>query len=110
MYSKAWRAGLLAVCALALIAARSDGKQDYAAEFKSMKSAYQAEYKTFFEPYSKLKTDEERMKFDWSKSPAKDYVPKFKDLAMRAKGTDVAPQILIEVWNLSMFAGISDLE
>jgi hypothetical protein len=110
MYRNAWRAGLLAVCALALIAARQDGKPDFAAEFKSMKSAYQAEYKTFFEPYTKFKTDEERMKFDWSKAPATDYVPKFKDLAVRAKGSDMASQILVEVWNLSLFAGISDLE
>jgi hypothetical protein len=102
-------AALLALMVPAMLLAQGP-KADTAAEYKALKESYDKEYKAFVEPFSKLKTDEERMKFDWSKAPAGAYLPKFLDLAKKAKDTEGGRQATAQVWNLSMQTNPPDLK
>lgn len=65
-------------------------QDDYAAELKKLEAEYQAAETEFYRPYREAKTDEERekVKLDYDNVPQKLYLPKFRDLARRAAGTE----------------------
>ena len=95
---------IAAVLLLALLPALllASMMQDHAAELKTLQQDYDKDWKTFFDPYTKMKTDEERMKFDWSGNPSKTYVPKAKDLAVKARGTDAGAATAAWIWRIAL--------
>jgi NADPH-dependent ferric siderophore reductase len=84
---------------LASLLCAQESRPDPAAELKQLQKDLQAAQKEFYRPYSEAKTDEERskVKLDFSKRPETAFVPKFLDLAARAKGTDAAFDALLFV-------------
>lgn len=86
------------------LAAVQDPAPDPAMELKTLNDACKAAEDEFFRPFrERLKTrkeGEELPEPDWSKHPAAEYVPKYRALAERAKGGDVALRAMIQVLRL----------
>ncbi len=98
------RGGLAAIGFLAAAAAAfaGDAPPDPAAELKKLDEEYRAKYQAFIKPWADAKTDEERAKlppFDMEKGPAPEYLPRYLDIARRAKGTDAG--VKAAAWLLS---------
>jgi hypothetical protein len=64
------------------------------AELKALQAEHEAKSREFMKPFYDAKTDEERanVQLDWSKQPSATFVPRFADLARRAKGTEIGLQ------------------
>lgn len=91
----AWTAAVLLAAAGTAAAQEEPAKApDFAAEVRDLKQAFETDWEAFLAPLRAAKTDEEREKLnvDWSKQPAHSYLPKFRDLADRAKGTEAGLQ------------------
>jgi len=71
--------------------------RDASAELKQLQADYTKADETFFEPYTKAKTDAEREKIqlDYTKHPAKEFTAKFQALADRARGTEQGARALL---------------
>jgi hypothetical protein len=93
--------GILALVLLALpagvLAQRPGGGRDYGAELKALEASYQKAETAFFAPLEKAKTDaeRERVQLDFKKHPARTFLPKFQELAKRAKGSEAGGQALL---------------
>jgi hypothetical protein len=88
---------LLAGLALALgVQAPASDKTDFPAELTALEKEFDEAMQAYYEPYSKAKTDEERMKIqlDPDKHPAKSFISRFEDLSERAKGTETGARSL----------------
>lgn len=72
-------------------------QEDLTAEFEKLEKDYKAAVDVFYKPWREAKTDEERkkVKLDEDKAPSREFLPKFKDLAGRAKGTDAGLRALM---------------
>ncbi len=72
-------------------------QDDVAAEVDKLQKDYQAAVSEYYKPYRDAKTEEDvkKIKLDPSKAPLKEYLPKFKDVAERAKGTDAGLSALL---------------
>lgn len=76
----------------ALPFARAQGKPpDLQPEYDKLSQEFNKAQQEYFKPYREAKTEEEsnKIELDPAKDPRKLFVPKFEDLAKRAKGTDV---------------------
>jgi len=75
-------------------------KPDFAAELKALEAEYTKAQQEYGAAIRAAKTAEERTAA-YEKNPAKPFLPRFKDLAERAKGTDAAPGALARVYQLA---------
>lgn len=79
----------------------AEAKVDWAAKFKALNDEYAKAEAEFFRPWREAKTDEERKKLgnpDPAKMPVIEYLPKFTEIAVGAKGT--APGLQACAWLL----------
>jgi hypothetical protein len=78
-------------------AAPTQSKPDHAAELKKLEADYRAAQKEYFAPLRDAKTDEERDKIelDKTKHPARAFLPRYEELAVRARGTEAGLNALI---------------
>jgi len=74
-----------------------DPPADPAEEWRVLFGQYAAAEKGFFAPYYEAKSDEEREKvrLDYERHPAREFVPKAKAFAESAKGTEAALDALL---------------
>ncbi len=82
-------------------------KTNFDAEVKSLVEAYQQAEQKFYEPFRQAKSDKEREKIrlDFEKHPAREFQPKFMELAQKAKGTDAGARALLWVIRLGQRGG-----
>lgn len=78
------------VLALTLSAGLAWAADDPAAELKQLEGAFKEAMTAYYAPLRAAKTPEERkaIQLDPAKNPARELLPKFLELAARAKGTD----------------------
>ena len=83
--------GLILIALPALLCAQ-DSKPDFANELTELRAAYRKAQQDWMAPLTNAKTDAERAKvrLEPGAHPNGTFLPKFKDLAERAKGTAVA--------------------
>jgi hypothetical protein len=89
---------LLFLCATNLARAQ-EKPPDLQAEYEKLSKEFSAAQKEYYSPYDAAKTDEEssKIRLDPEKDPRKAFVPRFEELALRAKGSETACQCWIWV-------------
>ena len=78
-------------------------QDDPAAQLKTLRADYVKAELEYHKPYRESKTAEERKKNmpDPAKHPAREYVPKFAELAEKAKGTETGARAQMEILRLA---------
>ena len=82
---------LLLVLGVLPFARAQEKRADPKAEFDKLSQDFNAAQQEYYKPYQDAKSEEEASKItlDPAKDPRKSFLPKFEDLAGRAKGSDV---------------------
>jgi hypothetical protein len=82
--------GLAVVAASSALAQEQPRPSDFDAELSALEKDYKQAHEEFTKPLREAKTDQERQKvqLDYRKAPESVLLPKFRDLARRARGTD----------------------
>ena len=78
-------------------------QDDPAAQVKTMRDDYAKAEIEYYREYRAAKTPEERIKakLDPAKHPAREYVPKFAEIAEKAKGTEAGARAQMEILRLA---------
>jgi hypothetical protein len=70
---------------------------DFAAEYSALERDFGSAQDAYYAPYQNAKTDEERqrIRLDPNQEPTRLFLPRFQDLALRAKGTEGGARSLL---------------
>jgi hypothetical protein len=95
--------GLLCLLGVVPLARAQEKPPDLKTEYDKLSEQFQAARQEYYKPYEAAKTDAEAEKIhlDPEKDPRKAFLPKFEDLALRAKGSETGCNCWVWVFSNS---------